>query len=184
MTGYLIKEVYRMRKLTKFLPAILACGLLVASAAGQTHKVDLRNSQGADVGKATITKAKNGPGVTIKLDLKNLPPGTHGIHFHQVAKCEAPGFTTAGGHFNPTLRMHGLHNPAGPHAGDMMNFEVDKNGKAKVTLTDERVDLGSGANSLYSGGGTALVIHEKADDYTTDPSGNSGARIACGVIIK
>jgi Cu-Zn family superoxide dismutase len=153
------------------------------TATAQQKKVEIRNAKGESVGTAKISPAKTG-GVSIKLDLKNLPPGTHGIHFHQVAKCEAPGFTTAGGHFNPTSKMHGLHNPSGPHAGDMMNFEADKNGRAKVTLADDRVDLGSGANSLYSGGGTALVIHEKADDYATDPSGNSGARIACGVIIK
>lgn len=166
--------------------ALMACATVLclgSFAAAQSKKVQLNNAKGESIGTATITPVKAG-GVSIKLDLKNLTPGTHGIHFHQVAKCEAPGFTTAGGHFNPGAKMHGLHNPSGPHAGDMMNFDVDKNGKAKVTLTDERVSLGSDANSLYSNGGTALVIHEKADDYMTDPSGNSGTRIACGVIVK
>jgi Cu-Zn family superoxide dismutase len=157
---------------------------LVSQAAAQSKKVEINNAKGESVGTATIAPVKGGSGVTIKLDLKNLTPGTHGIHFHQIAKCEAPGFTTAGGHFNPGAKMHGLHNPSGPHAGDMMNFDVDQNGKAKVMLTNDRVTLGSDASSLYSNGGTALVIHEKADDYMTDPSGNSGARIACGVILK
>jgi Cu-Zn family superoxide dismutase len=157
---------------------------LVSQAAAQSEKVELANAKGDSVGTATIAPVKNGSGVTIKLDLRNLTPGTHGIHFHQIAKCEAPGFTTAGGHFNPTGKTHGLHNPGGPHAGDMMNFDVGQDGKARLTLTNDRVTLGSDAASLYSNGGTALVIHEKADDYMTDPSGNSGARIACGVIIK
>ena len=161
----------------------LAIACLSSIAAAQSVKVDLKDAQGNSVGTAALKAIKAG-GVSIKLDVKNLSPGTHAIHFHQVAKCEAPGFTTAGSHFNPTAKSHGLHNPNGPHAGDMMNFDVDQKGKAKVTLTDDRVDLGSGPSSLYSNGGTALVIHEKADDHTTDPSGNSGARIACGVILK
>ena len=173
-----------MKVLRSTIFAALLVGLcFISHAAAQSKKVQLNNAKGESVGTATITPIKSG-GVSIKLDLKNLTPGTHGIHFHQVAKCEAPGFTTAGGHFNPGAKMHGLHNASGPHAGDMMNFNVDQSGKAKVTLTNDRVDLGSGANSLLSNGGTALVIHEKADDYMTDPSGNSGARIACGVIVK
>jgi Cu-Zn family superoxide dismutase len=106
------------------------------------------------------------------------------VHIHATAKCEAPAFTTAGGHFNPDQKHHGLKNPEGPHAGDMPNFTVKPNGTAKVTVEDPRVTLGGGNNSVFANGGTALMIHAKADDMMTDPSGNAGDRIACGVIAK
>ncbi len=122
-------------------------------------------------------------GVMMTLALSGLPQGTHGIHIHAVGKCEPPTFESAGPHFNPTSKEHGKLNPKGYHLGDLPNLEVGEDGNVDLNFLAEGLTLDkSAANSLLKGEGTALVIHESEDDYKTDPAGNSGARIACGVI--
>ena len=153
---------------------VISAGVL--SAAGQQggSKVELKNAQGQPVGTVTLSPARSG-GVSMALDLKNLSPGRHAIHFHDSAKCEPPAFESAGPHFNPESRKHGLFNPEGPHAGDVNNFTVRKDGTAKANLVASRMTLDAA---------TSLVIHAQADDLKTDPSGNSGERIACGVVAS
>ena len=141
----------------------------------------ITDAQGKKVGVAALTAVKGGVRIVVTVD--GLMPGMHGIHIHTVGKCEGPAFASAGGHLNPEMKMHGKDNPMGPHAGDLLNITVDAKGHAKATLMAAGVTLGPGANSLFHDGGTALVIHATADDYKTDPAGNSGARIACGVIL-
>ena len=163
--------------------AALAVLLGAGTASAQMKHVDLKDAKGNSVGTAMISPAKGGGGVSIDLDVKGLPPGEHALHFHAVPKCEAP-FTSAGGHFNPANKKHGLQNPEGPHAGDMNNFTVDAKGTAKTTIVNTKVTMGSEPNSIYANGGTALMIHAAADDMKTDPAGNAGERIACGAITK
>jgi superoxide dismutase, Cu-Zn family len=168
--------------------AVAVIGLLGTALFGADKPVTvtLKDGAGKDVGTAKISDGPGGKGVKIALNLKGLPPGQHALHIHTTAKCEGPAFTTAGGHFNPTSAHHGMNNTATPkpHAGDMPNFEVKPNGTAKLTVDDSAVTLGDGANSVFANGGTALMIHAKADDLMSDPSGNAGDRIACGTITK
>jgi superoxide dismutase, Cu-Zn family len=169
----------------RHLLALAVCLLAAAAfqhAAAQTAHADFLNAQGQKIGSATLTQTSGG--VQITATVSGLPAGTHAMHIHTIGKCEPPDFKSAGGHFNPGGKQHGKDNPQGSHAGDLPNFDVNGSGEATVSVLATSVTLGDGANSLFHEGGTALVIHEKADDYKTDPTGNAGGRIACGVIEK
>jgi Cu-Zn family superoxide dismutase len=152
-----------------------------APARAQTAHAELHNEQGQKVGEATLEQTPHG--VLVTVDLQALPAGEHAFHIHEVGKCEPP-FKSAGGHFNPTHKQHGIENAKGMHAGDLPNIYVPENGKLKFDAFATGVTLGKGENSLFDADGSALVIHAGADDYKTDPAGDAGARIACGVVTK
>ncbi len=143
----------------------------------------IKDANGQPVGSAMLSQGPQG--VTIAVDVSRLPPGRHGIHIHAAGKCDPPDFKSAGGHFNPSGKKHGLKNTEGAHAGDLPNLEVGPGGKGKLEGTIAGATLGKGDTaSLFGPGGAAVVIHADPDDEMTDPAGNSGARIACGVIEK
>lgn len=150
-----------------------ATGAPVAGGARAT--ATLMTPAGVEVGRATVSDVKDGMRVTF--DGKKLPQGTHGIHVHTVGRCDAPDFASAGGHWNPTAKLHGSMNPQGPHEGDLPNLMVDSGGRGTIGA----VIPGASVAAMLDADGAALIVHEKADDLQTDPSGNSGGRIACGV---
>src|SRR5688572_26135109 len=158
------------------LAVALLTGVVTFATAQTPGQATLHDSRGMVVGTATL-KASGTPGVTIELSLKGLPPGDHAVHLHESPKCEAPSFQTAGPHLNPAGMEHGLKNPQGPHAGDMDNVVVAADGTATTTLRNSRVVI----DSLRSGG-AAIVVHAQPDDMKSDPDGNAGNRIACGVL--
>lgn len=166
------------------LTAVALCLLAVPAFAKPKNAivVPLKTGTGEDAGTATFF-AKKGK-VVVKLDLKNLPVGEHGVHIHAKPMCDAPDFKTAGGHFNPTSKQHGFQNPMGHHAGDLPeNVMIGEGHVGTATFKLDAISLDPTAtNSILANGGTSIVVHEKADDMKTDPSGNSGNRIACGVI--
>jgi len=144
--------------------------------------VTLRDATGRVVGSAVFLQESDG--VRILLDLRDLTPGTKGVHIHAAGRCDPPSFESAGSHFNPTKAQHGSANPKGPHAGDLPNITVEDTGRGHLEVTNPRVTLESGPTSLLGAAGSALVVHEGPDDMRTDPAGNSGARIACGVVVR
>lgn len=165
---------------TLWLASALTAGLAFAApafAADQATAV-LKDPDGKEVGTVTLTAVPTG--VLLDADLTALPPGAHAFHIHETGKCEAPDFKSAGGHFNPEEDEHGLMNQAGPHAGDMPNIHVPESGQLRVEVLNQMVNF----DGLLDEDGSAIVIHEGADDYTSDPAGHAGARIACGVIAK
>jgi Cu-Zn family superoxide dismutase len=161
--------------------AALLLGAAVASPAlaADAATAVLKDASGKEVGSAVLTATPSG--VLISLTLTDAPPGEHAFHIHAVGKCDPPDFKSAGPHFNPDETKHGLMNPEGPHAGDMPNLHVPEGGKLAVEILNPTVTL-SAESPLLDEDGAALVIHAAADDYKTDPAGNAGDRIACGVI--
>ena len=164
--------------------SIAVAALALAAVASPAFAVDkatalLKDADGKELGKVTLIAVPSG--VLLAVDLTDMPPGDHGFHIHGIGKCVAPYFKSAGGHFNPEEDQHGILNEAGPHAGDMPNIHVPASGKLKVEVLNQSVNLGMG---LLAGNGTAIVIHEGADDYISNPAGDAGPRIACGVITE
>ena len=176
------------RLLHSLLPLALALAAChtgaVPGAGGSRHaSATLVDAGGRNVGMVQLAER---PGsVALTGTLHDLPPGSHGIHFHAVGQCDgAAAFASAGAHFNPGARKHGLDSPEGPHAGDLPIVVVAADGRATLDMSTDRVTLGEGPSSLFDADGSALVLHAAPDDQRTDPSGNSGARIACGVVKR
>jgi Cu-Zn family superoxide dismutase len=147
-----------------------------------TATAEIKNVQGQVVGTAILTEVSGG--VQIVVTVSGLPPGDKAVHIHEIGRCNPPAFASAGNHFNPDRKRHGLKNPAGPHAGDLPNLRVDPDGTGRLEAHNDRVTLGGGGTSLLDSDGSALVIHGAPDDHRTDPTGNSGARLACGVLVR
>lgn len=161
--------------------ALIISGSVAGTVLAETAHADLHNAQGKKVGTAKLEETPHG--VLISLDLDGMSPGTHAFHIHEVGKCEPP-FKSAGGHFNPTDKKHGMLSAEGMHGGDLPNINVPETGKLKVDVFATGVTLGSGKNSLFDADGSSLVLHAGPDDYKTDPAGDAGARLACGVVAK
>ena len=161
---------------------VVAGGLALAGCSAERATAELVDTNGQKLG--TVTAVQRGDTVEFTIDATGLPPGEHGLHLHAVGRCDLPDFMSAGAHFNPEGRKHGHLSPEGYHAGDLSNLTVDGSGRTNHLATTDAVTLREGATSLFDADGTALVIHASPDDEQTDPSGNSGARIACAVLVR
>ena len=144
-----------------------------------TSTAALRDSAGRNVGTATVSQA--GDSIRVQIEGMGMPQGAHGAHIHMVGRCDAPAFTSAGDHWNPTGRQHGKDNPQGMHLGDLPSLLIGTDGRGTLEYTIPGATVAGRTLPLLDADGAAVVIHAAADDYRTDPSGNSGARIACGV---
>lgn len=149
---------------------------------GLTARATLEDGEGRRIGRARLQEGPHG--VVVQLELEHAPPGTRALHVHEMGRCEGPDFESAGGHFAPDGREHGFINEHGPHAGDLPNVHVPEGGRLSVDLFARGLTLAAGPRSLLDGDGTALVLHEGGDDYTSDPAGAAGDRVACGVIRR
>lgn len=163
---------------------LISCGDHQGSGTTANATANIINTAGATVGRATFAQESNGT-VTMVVSVTGLPAGQHGIHFHMVGKAEPnTAFMSAGEHYNPDMKQHGLNNPNGAHNGDLPNLEVNAQGVGTLTTTTNRITLTPGPKTVFDADGTAIVIHVNADDQITDPSGNSGGRIAAGVVTQ
>lgn len=170
-----------MRLATTLGTIMLCLGFVIPAHSASAASAVLKDKEGKEVGKATLTDTPSG--VLILLELSAAPAGTQAFHVHETGKCEPPDFKSAGGHFNPDGTKHGILNPEGPHAGDMPNLHVPAGGKLTVEVLNTLVTL-DGERALLDDDGSALVIHAGPDDYESDPAGHAGDRIACGVVTK
>ena len=158
----------------------LAAGCSMSSEQASQATAELKDKDGKGIGVATFRESSGG--VTVNVNVKGLTPGLHAVHVHAVGKCEAPAFTSAGGHFNPAQKKHGHKSPEGAHAGDLPNMLVAKDGTGRFEAFTDGMTLKPGGTSVFDKDGSALVIHAGVDDYATDPTGNAGDRVACGII--
>jgi superoxide dismutase, Cu-Zn family len=165
------------------LAGILFLLIYTANAGAQNQaRADIKDAEGKSIGSGSLRETKDGAVMTV--NVKGLPQGLHAVHVHSVGKCEGPAFTSAGPHFNPMNKNHGLKNAAGPHAGDLPDMYVEKNGTGRYEVLIDSMTLGAGQTSVFDADGSTVIVHVTADDNVTDPAGNSGDRIACGVITK
>jgi Cu-Zn family superoxide dismutase len=174
-----------MRRSPVLVAALLlagCAGMMQSSTTDNTAAAEVKDASGRTVGTANLTQL--GSAVRIVLQVRGLPAGVKAVHIHETGKCEGPAFNSAGGHFNPGSKQHGALNPQGSHAGDLPNLTVAGDGTGRLETTTEQISLGGAPGGLSDTDGSALVIHAAPDDFRTDPTGNAGARIACGIITK